>query len=181
MRKQAWLPHDGRFGTNGPRRAAGVILAALVWVTAASLGTTALAADRTDYVIKAGVIDGSGPTLDSLRETHEVTMDPSRRPGWCFVVDPPSTDPYEVYSVHHLPGTPKSLTGDFAGTQPDTAMAGLKTSVQHVEGTRTFCSDFHAGDPLGEYRVEVFINGALTATLRLQVVEPPAEVNEGDK
>ena len=109
---------------------------------------------------------------DRLRETRTVSADPSRRPGWCFLVDPPTDAPYEVYSIHYLPLPPDHLTGEFKGQKPDRAMSGLKTESKRVDGIRPFCFDFHAGDPLGEYRVEVFVDGVLTTTLRLQVVAP---------
>lgn len=78
--------------------------------------------------------------------------------GLRFLVDPPDDEPYEVYSVAYLPGHPKQLTGDFAGQSE--ASAGLKSRTSQVDGIRPFCFDFHPGDPLGEYRVEVFINGS---------------------
>jgi hypothetical protein len=131
-----------------------------------------LASERQAFVVKAGVMEAATAGTDRLRETAVVTMDPSRRPGWCFVVDPPNSRPYELYSIHHLPSPPKSLTGDFQGMEPALAVRGIKTDVQHVDGIRTSCFDFSSGDPLGEYRVEVFINGTPTTTLRLEVVAP---------
>ena len=50
----------------------------------------------------------------------------------------------------------------------DQRLIPLLTSVNVACG-------FHAGDPLGEYRVEVFIDGSLKTTLRLKVVAPSAD------
>jgi hypothetical protein len=116
---------------------------------------------------------------DQLRETRTISADPSRRPGWCFIVDPPTDAPYEVYSIHYLPLAPDSLTGEFAGAKPHSAVNGLKTEIKRADGIRPFCFDFHAGDPLGEYRVEVFIDGSLKTTLRLEVVAPPSDSGAG--
>ena len=119
------------------------------------------------------------PTKGRLWETRTITMDPSRRPGWCFLVDPPNDEPYDVCSVHYLPRAPRSLTGDFKGTPAADATTAIRTRVQRVDGIRPFCFDFHQGDPLGEYRVEVFINnGTLKTTLTVEVVAPTSEGNE---
>jgi hypothetical protein len=96
-------------------------------------------------------------------------MDPTRRPGWCFLVDPPTDETYEVYSVTYLPAQPTQLHGDFAGQSE--ASSGLKSVASRVAGIRPFCFDFDSGDPLGDYRVEVFINGERHSELRMEVVE----------
>jgi hypothetical protein len=132
------------------------------------------AAAHRDFVIKAGVMEPADAHGDRLRETQTISADPRRRPGWCFIVDPPSDAPYEIYSVHHLPSPPDKLTGDFSGAKPDSGASGLKTAVKRTDGIRPFCFDFNDGDPLGEYKVEIFIDGSLKTTLRLQVVAPSA-------
>ena len=149
------------------------VLAALIVFIESVAGAVATS-ERRDFLVKAGLLEPGSTAADKLRETDEFTMEPSRRPGWCFIVDPPSADPYEVYSVHFLPGVPTSLDGDFKGTPPDQAVGGLKTATTRAEGMRPFCFDFQQGDPVGEYRVNVFINGALNTTLRMQMVAPPA-------
>ena len=130
---------------------------------------------RREFIIRAGLMEPADARGDRLRETRTISADPSRRPGWCFIVDPPNDAPYEVYSIHYVPRPPDRLTGDFTGAKPDSALNGLKTEIKRVGGIRPFCFDFHAGDPLGEYRVEVFIDGSLKTTLRLKVVAPPAD------
>lgn len=152
-------------------------LTALIMLVAARHG---LAGERQAFKVKAGLLEAATTSATRLRETAEVTMDPARRPGWCFLVDPPDGQRYEVYSVHHLPGAPKSLARDFQGIAPDRAVGGIKTNVEQVDGTRTFCFDFNAGDPLGEYRVEVFINGTLQTTLRLNVVAAAARTRDDE-
>lgn len=122
------------------------------------------------FLVKFGVMEPATLKKDRLREPRIVTMDPSRRPGWCFLVHPPNDKPYEIYSIHYLPDEPSRLTGSFKGEPPVKAIAGIKTAVRLVEGIRPFCFDFHHGDPLGEYRFEVFINGELTHDLNLDVV-----------
>jgi len=125
--------------------------------------------ERTTFLVKAGTMEPADAGVDRLHETQRITMDPTRRPGWCFLVDPPDNETYDVYSVTYLPGQPKQLTGDFADqSEPSTA---LKSATSRVDGIRPFCFDFDPGDPLGEYRVEVFINGARHSELRMQVVQ----------
>jgi hypothetical protein len=142
--------------------------------TVALIGTTGCSEragepERTTFLIKAGIMEPAATGVDRLQETQSVTMDPTRRPGWCFLVDPPDDQTYEVYSVTYLPGQPRQLTGDFAGQSEPSA--GLMSATSRVDGIRPFCFGFDRGDPLGEYRVEVFINGARHTELRMQVVE----------
>ena len=115
------------------------------------------------------------PTKDRLWETNTLTMDPKRRPGFCFIVDPPNTTPYDVYSIHYLPEKPKQLTGTFKGTDLTIAVSGIKSRERQVEGIRPFCFDFDHGDPTGKYAIKVFINNTLKTTLNLDVV--PLESN----
>ncbi len=125
--------------------------------------------ERTEFLVKAGIMEPANAGVDRLHETERISMDPTRCPGWCFLVDPPNEQEYEVYSVTHLPGEARQLTGDFAGqSQPS---GGLRSAASRVDGIRPFCFDFDPGDPLGEYRVEVFINGARHSELRMQVVK----------
>lgn len=124
--------------------------------------------EQRDFIVKAGVMEPKNDGVDRLRETGTVTMNPERIPGWCFIVDPPDNEPYEIYSVHYLPEDPQNLTGEFADQQE--SIDGYKTDMSRAEGIQPFCFDFHEGDPLGEYRADVFINGTLKAELRIQVV-----------
>ncbi len=128
--------------------------------------------ERSEFLVKVGIMESATANQDVLRETNEITMDPSRRPGFCFLIDPPNDEPYEIYSVHYLPATPKNLTGIFREYDTNTAVSGIKTPIEHAQGIRPFCYDFHPGDPLGEYRIEVFINGTLYTTLPLNVIAP---------
>jgi hypothetical protein len=146
-----------------------VLVGTVALIAATGCSERADEPERTGFLVKAGIMEPVNARGDRLHETQRITMDPSRRPGWCFLVDPPDDQTYEVYSVTHLPGEPRQLTGDFAG-QPESS-TGLKSAVSRVDGIRPFCFDFDPGDPLGEYRVEVFINGALHSELRMQVGE----------
>lgn len=146
-----------------------LLVGALAIVGTAACGERAGESTRDTFVVKAGVMEPAGAGVDHLRETQRITMDPSRRPGWCFLVDPPNDRMYEVHSVTYLPSPPRHLTGDFAGQSE--VSTGLRSATSRVDGIRPFCFDFDPGDPLGEYRVEIFINGERHSELRMQVVE----------
>ncbi len=93
---------------------------ALVLIVAGTIGALAgspgvIAADRRNFLIKVGTMEPAGEHRDRLRETRDITMDPSRRPGFCILVDPPDKKPYDVVTVHDLPGVPKKLTGKLEG------------------------------------------------------------------
>ena len=66
---------------------------------------------------------------------------------------------------------PANLTGDFAGESTDRAPSGMTTRTERTEGIRPFRFDFHDGDPIGTYKIRVFINSALTASFDLDVTE----------
>jgi hypothetical protein len=157
------------------------ILNMLVLVIALLSPITGIASDERDFIIKYGVMEPSSAMKDRLRETQEISMDPSRRPGWCFIVDPPNDELYEVYSIHYLPNQPSILTGDFSGEELSSTKEGIITDAERTNGIRPFCFDFHHGDPLGEYKVEVIINGNLKKTLRLSVVSPISSKSEGNE
>lgn len=152
-----------------PRHGAVAVLIAL---TVLILPRLAAASGHRGFVVRLGIMEHASPTADRLRETDKVTMDPTRVPGFCFLVDPPSSAPYEVYSISYLPGAPSHLTGDFKGRKPAGAVRGVRSATQRVSGIRPFCFNFDPGDPLGEYRIEVFINGTRKTTLHLEVVAP---------
>lgn len=124
-----------------------------------------------DFIVKAGIMEPAGAGTDRLHETSTITMDPNRQPGWCFVIDPPNDEPYDVYSVHHLPEAPRTLSGDFAHQSTETTEH--RTATRRADGIRPFCFSFHDGDPIGEYRIIVFINDKPSAKIRLQVLAEP--------
>ena len=139
---------------------------------ASGFGARVDAADQEGFSIKYGVMERVGTDVDNLRETKDVTLDPDRRPGWCFLVDPAQrARPYDVYSVTYLPGMPRRLTGDFKNQDP--SARGFKSATKRGSGIRPFCFDFDAGDPVGEYTVDVFVDGKLVNTLRLNVMAMP--------
>jgi len=55
--------------------------------------TEILSAEKRDFLVKIGVMQPATLTKDRLWETNVISMDPSRRPGFCFLVDPPNTTP----------------------------------------------------------------------------------------
>ncbi len=157
-----------------------VALAFLSLTFILALSVVTFSSQQRDFLVKVGIMQAATPTKDRLVETNEVTMDPSRNPGFCFLVDPPSKDPYEVYSIHYLPEPPQTLRGGFQGKELARAVDGIKTRMKRVDGIRPFCFDFHPGDPLGTYLIEVFINNTLKTTLRLEVVPPDSHSSKAD-
>lgn len=135
----------------------------------------AFSSQERDFLVKVGIMQSVTPTKDRLLESNKITMDPSRKPGYCFLIGPPNADPYMVYSIHYLPEPPRKLTGSFQGMDATSAVEGMKTEEKRVEGVQPFCFDFHPGDPLGTYRIEVFINSTLKETLNLEVVPLQAQ------
>jgi len=153
------------------KRSIGIALVILA-STALLARAPSFAADENDFRVELGVMERVGGATDRLRPTHTVTMDPTRKPGYCFLVHPPDNEPYRIYSIHHLPAAPERLAGALHPLSPSQVAQGVRTPTERIDGIRPFCFDFDPGDPLGAYRIDVFVNDALKATLEMDVVAP---------
>src|SRR5574338_415530 len=91
-----------------------VFVGTLALIAANACSERAGEPERSTFLVKAGTMEPANAGVDRLRETARITLDPTRRPVWCFLVDPPNDQTYEVYSVTYLPSQPKQLTGDFS-------------------------------------------------------------------
>ena len=142
-----------------------VVVLCVLWSCA-----TSPTAFKVDFG-RAGIIwEGSQPRQALVEKTAVVPRDVNGLTAIGFEIHPPDSEPYQVYSVHYLPGAkvPAPLP---AGFEP-VGNGGIKTSTDTVVGPRVFSFGFDETDPLGLYRIEVFVNGQLAGEASIEVVEP---------
>ncbi len=120
---------------------------------------------------RVGIVwDGSQPYQALLEETTVVPRDVGGLTALGFEVRPAKAEPYEIYSVHHLPKPPPK-SPSFTATED----GGLRTETATVRGPRVFSFGFEEGDPLGTYRIDVYVNDRLIKSASLEVVEARPE------
>jgi hypothetical protein len=112
------------------------------------------------------LMDGEQPRQYLLEETTIVPRDVDGMTGICFSIRPPDDEIYETYSVHYLPSPPGD--DDPQASRPD---GGIVMPTERVRGERLFSWGFDDNDPLGPYRIQVFVNGSLVAEKTIEVVD----------
>ena len=118
---------------------------------------------------RAGVSrDADGPYPTLLDESDVVPRQVDGVSGIGFVVIPSSAAPYSVYSVHRLPGAPRTV-GKSLDLQPD---GSFRTRAESAQGACLFSFAFDADDPLGTYGIDVYVDGRLVRSAEIRVVAP---------
>jgi hypothetical protein len=148
-------------------RSAALALAALPVLLSCATSPTGYTVDFG----RAGLAwEGTQPHQILVERTSVVPRDVGGYTALGFEIHPPGDEPYQVYSVHYLPEArvPAPLPDGFEAV----ANGGIKTSTDTVVGPRVFSFGFDETDPLGLYRIEVFVNGRLAGEASIQVVEP---------
>jgi hypothetical protein len=156
-----------------PTRLARIALVCTIVVASGWLSPCTAA--EPEFRIRFGVIEVVGPNQFKL--TQETTRLPrlTRSQGLLYGVEitPRHSTDYETYFVARLPAPPKQLSGLVGGNSPATAVSGLKSAVQRARGPSIMPFWFDEGDPLGQYSLEVFVNGLSRGVIRYEVVAPP--------
>jgi len=91
-------------------------------------------------------------------------------------IQPQNEEPYVYVVVHFLPGEPTDIGHGWSRAYtPADAPNGLRSSPNRALGDKVLTWPLEPGDPNGEYRLEVHINGVHQQTLRYRVAGiPPA-------
>jgi hypothetical protein len=87
---------------------------------------------------------------------------------WGIGFDNPDRKPIEWYEVVHLPSELKEVSGNF-----QRARARTMRTKTFRSSRPTIVDDFwfDEGDPLGQHKLELFVNGSLRHVVDFQVVE----------
>src|SRR5690606_13104373 len=115
--------------------------------------------------LKFGILSESA--TDRPRVMTETRVIPIRvnteRPYFGFEVARTDEAPYRLQTIAYLPDLPSSVMGDLVGL-PEDYKAGIPSQAIVYKGDVTMGYRFDEGDPLGRYRIVVYINGAETET-----------------
>jgi hypothetical protein len=125
------------------------------------------------YVIRFGAVATDSQTgAPRIKETTTIPFklrDTGFRFG--FAVFPPDDQPYSIRYVTHLPSAPERLTDGFAAANPGKPTATITSSLKHVpSGAFLQPLLFDPGDPLGKWKIEIYVNGQLQKTITFDVV-----------
>jgi hypothetical protein len=89
---------------------------------------------------------------------------------WGYDVSPPdASEQYTHRAVVYLPRPPAAVTGSLQASQDSPTI--VKTPTYRAKGRDDYVFTFDAGDPLGEWKIEIFVNDRLTRTFKFQVVK----------
>lgn len=132
-----------------------------------------MAAEPIHHSIKFGILNGGEGQLYLVMETNEIPNIPmSQGLAYGIEVSPPNDFPYVVRMVVYLPDEPEKLTGIFSGLDPTTATEGLSFPEYKFEGKAIVPMGLDEGDPLGIYKLQVYINDTFTKTIEFEVKTP---------
>ena len=115
---------------------------------------------KPEGVFRFGILQRT--TLDSLqvsRETREIpkAVD-THLPYYGFVLDPPGRDYFELQTISFLPGPPAQVKGNLVGN-PDDYAKGIASRKNVFFDSATIGYKFNEGDPIGVYRLVIFVDG----------------------
>ena len=77
---------------------------------------------------------------------------------------------HDVHDVIFMPSTPKMLTGLLSDNSPQVATTGAKTRPYEVKGRARNIYWFDPGDPIGQYRIDVYVDGKKRHFFKFEVV-----------
>lgn len=135
------------------------------------LSFSSKAAVNKDFQIRFGIMerDKAGNIFIS-EETTNITFK-LKATGYKFgcKITPPDQSPYTFQTITHLPAAPRVVTGKFydANQEP---VKDLVSKVATISTGPFFDSmHFDAGDPIGKYSRDIFINGKFVKTITFNV------------
>jgi hypothetical protein len=90
-----------------------------------------------------------------------------------FTISHDSYETYTSYAVHYLPEKPISAGGSFEKSDKIRPARRLKTKEEEIFDKHTFVEHgFEKGDPLGLYKLDIYINGRVAKSITYKVVTP---------
>ena len=132
-----------------------------IWVAITMIAAcTTLPIDEAPPSFKFGLLEGA--TLTDLKVSVETTDIPARLGTplayYGFQMDLPKMEPYSLQTIVFLPAAPTQVRGTLVSKPQDYA-SGLKSEIKAVRGPIVKGYGFDSGDPLGQYRIHILVNG----------------------
>ena len=128
--------------------------------------------DNTSFDVKFGILevkDGAGIFKKETRTLPLITKDEGQFYG--IYISPPNNEPYNCYIIAYLPGTPKMLSGTVKDIDSSKVTKGLRSPTEKAMGIYILPMWFDEGDPLGKYKLELYINDKLYETIEFEAIE----------
>lgn len=127
----------------------------------------------TRFDVRFGILS----TEDGVRALKsETTSIPfiTRDKGQLFgaVISPSDEASYRFHTVIFLPATPAKLTGQIGRVAPMQATEGIRSAPQKTSGKTFVEMWFDEGDPMGRYKVELYVNDGLLRVIEFDAVAP---------
>jgi hypothetical protein len=162
--KMRWTGFPGTHTVDDMKRITCCLFAVVAFST---LSFSSKAAVNNEFKIRFGIIerDKAGNIFIS-EETTNITFKLAAT-GFRFgcEITPPNQSPYTYYTITHLPASPKVVTGKFFDSNQE-PVKDLVSKVANISSGPFFDSmHFDAGDPIGKYSHDIFINGKFSKTI----------------
>ena len=129
--------------------------------------------DDEDFIFKFGYMEEYPSGAGAVTYETEIIPLKLKSTGFCFgfTIENKKGVKFTGYEIMYLPNTPSKITGDYINA--DIANEG-RIIKDSPDGIGEYWSNiwwFDEGDPLGEYKVEIFINDKLFKTIKFQVIK----------
>lgn len=127
----------------------------------------------TTFDVKFGILGKDNGSQVLKTETTAIPFI-TRDKGQLFgaVITPSDEASYRFHTVIFLPAAPAKLTGDLGQVAPAQAPEGIRSAPQTTSGKTSVEMWFDEGDPMGRYKVELYVNDALLRTVEFDAVAP---------
>jgi len=121
------------------------------------------------FEFKFGLLADNENRYQMLEETLSIpyiTLNEGQRFGFIIFTD---NNKYKFQSVLYLPSEPKNLSGDMLGQNSSSWSIGIKSPIYDLSGEKVQVMWLDKGDPQGEYKLELFIDGKLLKVIQFIV------------
>ena len=140
--------------------------------------------DRPEYLVTQGLVTISGmeefarridePGVEApvpkLKATKVIHKPIEGLGGLGFRIQSSPEHTYTVHTIQRLPGIPPKLSGpERISFDQETGILTVKTKEVEVAGGRYFYWKPAPEDPVGEYSIDIYVDGELLETISFEV------------
>ena len=130
------------------------------------------------FTFRLGILQGEKGHYSIKKETDKITLIiRSKRFLYGLEISPPNNKQYHFYATAYFPDKPKKLSGAIENIPLDSNFNKVTTPAYDLKGKRIFPMGFDEGDPLGKYKIDLYINNELYKTIEYEVISPNKKNN----
>jgi hypothetical protein len=133
-----------------------IFMASIMFIGCATTNTENTG--KLDFMF--GLLEGN--TMNSLDITKNHFVIPHKvatmLPYFGFKIIPSDNNPYSVQTILYLPSKPLTTSGNLKGS-PDDYKKGIESHINTYQGRTVIGYRLEPGDPYGEYKLVVLVNG----------------------